>query len=110
MNVLETLSRAEAVIDLLRVNLAGDFGAGLPSNAGLTLIEARQDSGVEACELVAHLIRDARRQIADRLAGEAADAMNDTPAKTPRESKPAAPPRRATKRAKASPVSLHSVT
>lgn len=100
MNVLETLSRAEAVIDLLRVNLAGDFGAGLPSNAGLTLIEARQDSGVEACELVAHLIRDARRQIADRLAGEAADAINDTPAKTPRESKPAAPVRRATKKTK----------
>lgn len=96
MNVIETLSRAEAVIDLLRVNLAGDFGAGLPSNAGLTLIEARQDSGVEACELVAHLIRDARRQIVDRLAGETADAM----AKTPRESKPAAPARRVTKKAK----------
>jgi hypothetical protein len=100
MNVLETLSHAEAVIDLLRVNLAGDFGAALPSNAGLTLIEARQDSGVAACELVAHLIRDARRQIADRLAGEAADAINDTPAKTPRESKPAAPPRRATRKTK----------
>lgn len=96
MNVLETLSRAEAVIDLLRVNLAGDFGAALPSNAGLTLIEARQDSGVAACELVAHLIRDTRRQIADRLAGEAADAM----AKTPRESKPAAPTRRAAKKTK----------
>ena len=96
MNVLETLSRAEAVIDLLRVNLAGDFGAALPSNAGLTLIEARQDSGVATCKLVAHLIRDARRQIADRLAGEAADAM----AKSPRESKPAAPPRpRTVKRA-----------
>ncbi|MBS3936393.1 MAG: hypothetical protein KGZ43_09485 [Sulfuritalea sp.] len=96
MNVLETLSRAEAVIDLLRVNLAGDFGAELPSNAGLTLIEARQDSGVAACELVAHLIRDARRQIADRLAGEAADAM----ANPPRESKPAAPPRRAAQKTK----------
>lgn len=95
MNVLETLSRAEAVVDLLRVNLAGDFGAALPSNAGLTLIEARQDSGIAACELVAHLIHDARRQIADRLAGDAADAM----AKTSRESKPAAPPRRATKKA-----------
>jgi hypothetical protein len=106
MNVLETLSRAEAVIDLLRVNLAGDFGAALPSNAGLTLIEARQDSGVAACELVAHLIRDARRKIADRLAGEAADAM----AKTPRESKPAAPPRRAARKTKAVPVRLHSVT
>jgi hypothetical protein len=101
MNVLETLSRAEAVIDLLRVNLAEDFGANLPSNAGITLIEARQDSGVAACELVAHLIRDARRQIADRLAGDAADALNDTPAKTPRESKPAAPPRpRTAKRAR----------
>jgi hypothetical protein len=96
MNLLETLSRAEAVIDLLRVNLAGDFGACLPSNAGLTLIEARQDSGVAACELVAHLIRDARRQIADRLAGEAADAM----AKIPRELEPAAPARRATKKTK----------
>lgn len=96
MNVIETLSRAEAVIDLLRVNLAGDFGAALPSNAGLTLIEARQDSGVAACELVAHLIRDARRQIADRLAGEATDAM----ANPPRESKPAAPPRRAARKTK----------
>ena len=57
MNVLETLSRAEAVIDLLRVSLAGDFTAELPSNARPTLIEARQDSGVEACELVAYLIR-----------------------------------------------------
>ena len=96
MNVLETLSRAEAVIDLLRVNLAEDFGANLPSNAGITLIEARQDSGVAACELVAHLIRDARRQIADRLAGEVADAM----AKIPRESKPAAPSRRVVKKMK----------
>lgn len=100
MNVIETLSRAEAVIDLLRVNLAEDFGANLPSNAGLTLIEARQDSGVEACELVAYLIRDARRQIAARLAGEAAEAITDTQAKIPRESKPAAPPPRATKKAK----------
>jgi len=50
MNVLETLSRVEAVVDLLRVNLAG----------------------------------------------EAANAM----AKTPRESKPAAPPRRAAKKMK----------
>lgn len=106
MNVLETLTRAEAVIDLLRVNLAGDFGAALPSNEGLTLIEARQDSGVAACELVAHLIHDARRQIADRLAGEAADAM----AKIPRESKPAAPPQRTAKRAKVSPTALHAVT
>lgn len=96
MNLLETLSRAEAVIDLLRVNLAEDFGAGLPTNAGLSLIEAKQDSGVAACELVAHLIRDARRQIADRLADEAADAM----AKIPRESEPAAPPRRGAKKAK----------
>ena len=110
MNALETLSRAEAVIDLLRVNLAGDFGAALPSNEGLTLIEARQDSGVEACELVAYLIRDARRQIADRLAGEAANAINDTPAKTPRESKPAAPPRRAAKKTKTAPIRLRSVT
>lgn len=96
MNVIETLSRAEAVIDLLRVNLAEDFGAALPSNTGITLIEARQDSGVAACELVAHLIRDARRQIADRLAGEAADAM----AKPPRELKPAAPPRRVARKTK----------
>jgi hypothetical protein len=110
VNALETLSRAEAVIDLLRVNLAGDFGAALPSNEGLTLIEARQDSGVEACELVAYLIRDARRQIADRLAGEAANAINDTPAKTPRESKPAAPPRRAAKKTKTAPIRLRSVT
>lgn len=94
MNVLETLSRAEAVVDLLRVNLAKDFGAGLPSNVGLTLIEARQNSGVEACELVACLIRDARRQVADRLAGEAAEAT----AKTAREIQPADPPRRAAKK------------
>jgi len=96
VNILETLSRAEAVDDLLRVNLAEDFGAGLPSNVGLTLIEARQDSGVEACELVAYLIRDARREIAARFAEEAADAM----AKTPRESKPAAPRPRAEKKRK----------
>ncbi|MFB0935038.1 MAG: hypothetical protein QMB52_04640 [Propionivibrio sp.] len=88
MNVLETLSRAEAVVDLLRVNLAGDFCAELPSNEGLTLIEARQDSGVAACELVTWLIRDARREIAARFSDEAADAMR----KAPRESKPAAPP------------------
>ena len=95
MNVIETLSRAEAVIDLLRVNLAGDFGAALPSSAGLTLVEARQDSGVEACELAADLIRDARRQIAAHLAAIAANAMADAP----RESAPAAPPRpRAAKR------------
>ncbi len=106
MNVLETLSRAEAVAELLRVNLAADFAASLPSNAGLTLIEARQDSGVEACELLAFLIRDARRQIADRLAGDTAAAM----AKTPRKSKPAALPRRAAKKMKDDPVSLHPVT
>ena len=97
MNVLETLSRAEAVIDLLRVNLAEDFGANLPSNAGLTLIEARQDSGVEACELVAYLIRDARRQIADRLANDAANAP--VIVKKPRKVKPAETLLRAAKRA-----------
>lgn len=96
MNVLETLSRAEAVIDLLRVNLADDFTAELPSNARPTLIEARQDSSVEACELVAYLIRDARREIAARLADEAANAMK----KTPRESKPAAPRPRAARKTK----------
>lgn len=99
MNVLETLSHAEAVIDLLRVNLAGDFGAALPSNVGLTLIEARQDSGVAACELVTHLIRDARREIATHLADATADTMRDAP----RESKPAAPRPRAAKRAGNSP-------
>ncbi len=87
MNAIETLSRAEAVIDLLRVNLAGDFCAALPSNAGQTLIEARQDSGVAACELVAHLIRDARREVVARFADEAANA----PPEMPRESEPAAP-------------------
>lgn len=87
MNVIETLSRAEAVIDLLRVNLAGDFCAALPSNAGQTLIEARQDSGVAACELVAHLIRDARREVVERFADEAASASPEMP----REIEPVAP-------------------
>ncbi len=106
MNPLETLSQAEAVIDLLRVNLAGDFGAALPSNAGLTLIEARQDSGVAACELVAHMIRDARQQIAARFAEHVAGA----PVKKPRKCKPAAPPRREAKGAKVAAIGLHSVT
>ncbi len=44
--------------------------------------------------------------VIDRLAGEAADAM----AKTPRESKPAAPRPRATRKAKTASVRLHSVT
>ncbi len=96
VNVLETLSRAEAVIDLLRVNLAHDFGAALPSNGIATLIEARQDSGVEACELVAYLIHDARREIAAHLADAGANAKR----KAPRESKPAAPSQRATKKTK----------
>ena len=91
MNAIETLSRAEAVIDLLRVNLAGDFCAALPSNAGQTLIEARQDSGVAACELVAHLIRDARREVVERFADEAANARPESP----RELEPAAPTPRA---------------
>lgn len=96
MNVLETLSRAEAVIDLLRVNLAHDFGAALPSNGIATLIEARQDSGVEACELVAYLIRDARREIAARFAEEMANAsaVATSPEKRARGKKPAAPRQR----------------
>lgn len=94
MNAIETLSRAEAVIDLLRVNLAGDFCAALPSNAGQTLIEGRQDSGVAACELVAHLIRDARREVVERFADEAANARPELP----RESEPAAPTPRAPKK------------
>lgn len=94
MNVIETLSRAEAVIDLLRVNLAGDFCAALPSNTGQTLIEARQDSGVAACELVAHLIRDARREVVERFADEAANARPELP----RELEPAATSPRATKK------------
>lgn len=73
MNLLETLSRAEAVVDLLRTNLAGDFAAELPTNAGPTLLEARQESGVAACELVAHLLQDARRELAARFAEEAAN-------------------------------------
>lgn len=91
MNVLETLSRAEAVVDLLRVNLAGDFCAELQTNSYPHLIEARQDSGVEACELVAHLIRDARREIAARFADEAANAPAPAPVKKPRKGEPAAP-------------------
>lgn len=87
MNALEKLSRAEAVIDLLRVSLAGDFCADLPSNAGLTLIEAKQDSGVAACELAEYLIAEARREIAARFADQAASA----PLKKARKSKPAAP-------------------
>jgi len=95
MNAIETLSRAEAVIDLLRVNLAGDFCAALPSNVGQTLIEARQDSGVAACELVAHLIRDARREVVARFADEGAGVLPEVP----RESEPAAPASRAKKKA-----------
>jgi hypothetical protein len=87
MNVLETLTQAEAVVDLLRVNLAGDFCGELPTNAGLTLIEAKQDSGVAACELVAYLIREARRDITARFAEHVASA----PVKKPRKCKPAAP-------------------
>lgn len=99
MNPLETLSRAEAVIDLLRVNLAGDFCATLATNGGPHLIEARQDSGVAACELVAHLIRDAHRDIAARFAEEAASAPAtparvhaSAPAKKPRKGITAATP------------------
>ena len=92
MNLLETLSRAEAVVDLLRTNLAGDFAAELPTNAGPTLLEARQESGVAACELVAHLLRDARREIAARLAEEAMSAppkrVNGKHGRRPRESLP----------------------
>ena len=87
MNALEKLSRAEAVIDLLRVSLAGDFCADLGSSSGLTLIEARQDSGVAACELVEYLISEARREIAARFADQAVSA----PLKKARKSKPAAP-------------------
>ncbi|WP_310451360.1 hypothetical protein [Sulfuritalea sp.] len=93
MNALEKLSRAEAVIDLLRVNLAGDFCADLITNAGPTLIEAKQDSGVAACELVEYLISEARREIAARFADAVADSPVSAPLKRPRKSKPAASPR-----------------
>jgi hypothetical protein len=95
MNPLETLSRAEAVIDLLRVNLAGDFCADLATNGGPHLIEARQDSGVAACELVAHMIGEARRDIAARFADEAASAPAPAPVKKPRKVNHAAPAPRA---------------
>lgn len=91
MNALENLSRAEAIVDLLRVNLAGDFCGELATNNGAHLVEARQDSGVAACELVADLICNARREIAARFAEEAASI----PLKKPRQVKPAAPPRNA---------------
>ncbi|MDP2795571.1 MAG: hypothetical protein Q8O25_16065 [Sulfurisoma sp.] len=114
MNPLETLSRAEAVIDLLRVNLAGDFCATLATNAGPHLIEARQDSGVAACELVAHLIRDARRDIAARLAEEAASAPAPptrapaaAPAKKPRKGITASPVPRAPEKTKRRPLPLN---
>lgn len=89
MNALEKLSRAEAVIDLLRVSLAGDFCADLTTNTGPTLIEAKQDSGFAACELAEYLIADARREIAARFADQASSA----PLKKARKAKPAAPPR-----------------
>lgn len=98
MNALEKLSRAEAIIDLLRVNLAGDFGADLPSNAGLTLIEAKQNSGVAACELAECLIAEARREIAAHFAHAVADALAPAPLKNPRNGIPAAPATRARKR------------
>jgi len=92
MNLLETLSRAEAVVDLLRTNLAGDFAAELPTNAGPTLLEARQESGVAACELVACLLREARREIAARLAEEAATGpQKRINGRSPRESLSPAP-------------------
>ncbi len=120
MNLLDTLARAEAVVDLLRVNLAGDFCADLASNRGPTLIEAKQDSGVAACELVEYLIRSARQEITARFAEEvanayAADQANAptaarTPApakaKKPRKDKPAATPKRATKKGNGA---LHAV-
>lgn len=93
MNLLETLSRAEAVVDLLRTNLAGDFAAELPTNAGPTLLEARQESGVAACELVAHLLRDAQREIVARFAEEAAAApLKRANGRRPRESLPPGAP------------------
>ena len=92
MNALEKLSRAEAVIDLLRVNLAGDFCAALTTNAGPTVIEAKQDSGVAACELAEYLIAEARREIAAHFAHAVADTLTPAPLKKARKSKPAAPP------------------
>lgn len=92
MNALEKLSRAEAVIDLLRVNLAGDFCADLTTNAGPHLIEAKQDSGVAACELAEYLIAEARREIAAHFAHAVADTLAPAPLKKPRKSKPAATP------------------
>lgn len=66
--------------------MAADFCGELATNAGPTLIEAKQDSGVAACEPVAYLIREARRDIAARFAEHVASA----PAKKPRKDKPAA--------------------
>jgi len=87
LNLLDTLSRAEAVVDLLRTNLAGDFAAELPTNAGPTLLEARQESGVAACELVACLLQDARREVAARFAEEVANApLKRANGRRPRES------------------------
>ena len=83
MNLLDTLARAEAVVDLLRVNLAGDFCADLASNRGPTLIEAKQDSGVAACELVEYLIRSARQEITARFAEEVANAYAADQANAP---------------------------
>ncbi|MBL8486232.1 MAG: hypothetical protein JNK22_04025 [Rhodocyclaceae bacterium] len=73
MNPLEALARAEAVIDLLRVNLAADFMAALPANGGSDPVEARQASGVAACELAGDLIHSARNEIARHLADAAAN-------------------------------------
>lgn len=56
------LVKALAVVDLLRVSLANDFGAAIESNVGLTLIEAKQSSGVAACELIETLIVAALRR------------------------------------------------
>lgn len=98
MNALEKLSRAEAVIDLLRVNLAGDFCADLTTNAGPHLIEAKQDSGVAACELAEYLIAEARREIAAHFAHAVADALPAAPLKNPRDDISAAPAARARKK------------
>lgn len=102
MNALEKLSRAEAVIDLLRVNLAGDFCADLTTNAGPHLIEAKQDSGVAACELAEYLIAEARREIAAHFAHAIADALPSASLKNPRNGIPAAPATRAGRKAKPS--------
>ena len=58
---LADLEAAEAIVDMVRIGVANDF----VSSDG---IEARQESGAASLAHAIHLIRSARRALADTLA------------------------------------------